>query len=234
MVLFASSKVYALIPVTVSGTAVTTPALAASYPDLASALNALNAITAYTTPGTIIFTCTAGSSETAPIKGYVIGSASLDPLLSAINTVTIIKASGTVTINAGVGTATPASASPDGMLYLNGADYITIDGLTFTDGNSASNTVAMEFGVGLFKRTVAAGGESGQATAAVSGANAARQRGGTLVVRGSPCRPAFALFLGFISGKARENTPWLVRKPGTEQRLGTLTHGRGDGRGLGS
>jgi hypothetical protein len=43
------------------------------------------------------------------------------------------------------------------MLYLNGADFVTIDGLTFTDGNSASNTVAMEFGVALFKRTAGDG-----------------------------------------------------------------------------
>ena len=43
------------------------------------------------------------------------------------------------------------------MLYLNGADFVTIDGLTFTDGNSASATVAMEFGIALFKRTAGDG-----------------------------------------------------------------------------
>ena len=52
----------AQIAVTVSGTAATTPALAGSYTSLANALTALNAITAYPTPGTIIFTCTAGTS----------------------------------------------------------------------------------------------------------------------------------------------------------------------------
>src|SRR5205085_9914853 len=82
----------------------------------------------------------------------------LDPVLSATNTVTINKSgAGAVTINAGVGTAAGWAASPDGMLYLNGADFVTIDGLTFTDGNSASATVAMEFGIALFKRTAGDG-----------------------------------------------------------------------------
>ena len=140
----------AQIPVTVSGTGVTSPALAASYPSLALALTDLNAVTSYSTPGTIIFTCDAGSSETAPATGLVIGSATLSPLLSATNTVTIIKASGTVTLNAGVGTATPASAAPDGILKLNGADWVTIDGLTLTDGN-ATNPATMESGISFYK-----------------------------------------------------------------------------------
>jgi hypothetical protein len=37
------------------------------------------------------------------------------------------------------------------MFYLDGADFVTIDGLTFNDANSASATVAMEFGIALFK-----------------------------------------------------------------------------------
>jgi hypothetical protein len=68
------------LSVTVSGTAVTNPALASTYPDLLSALNALNSVTSYTTPGTIIFTVS--GSETAPVKGFVIGSATLNPLLT--------------------------------------------------------------------------------------------------------------------------------------------------------
>ena len=150
MILLNVSVSYAQIPVTVSGTAVTTPPLAGSYTSLADALTNLNAISAYSTPGTIVFTCAAGSSETAPPTGLVIGSATLNPLLSATNTVTIIKASGTVTVNAGVGTATPTSAAPDGIISIRGADYITIDGLTLTDGNAA-NPATMEFGICLFK-----------------------------------------------------------------------------------
>ena len=88
--------------------------------------------------------------ETAPATGFVIGSATLNPLLSATNTVTIIATPGTALINAGIGTATPTSAAPDGIISIRGADHITIDGLTLTDGN-ITNPATMEFGVGLFK-----------------------------------------------------------------------------------
>ncbi len=139
---------YAQIGVTVTNPTNTTPNLAASYTSLTNALNALNATTAMTGP--VTFTLAAGSSETAPPTGLTIGSATLNPVLSATNTITIVKSGGTVTLNAGVGTATPASAAPDGILKLTGADHITIDGLTFTDGN-ITNPATMEFGIGLFK-----------------------------------------------------------------------------------
>ncbi|MCX6269411.1 MAG: T9SS type A sorting domain-containing protein [Bacteroidetes bacterium] len=148
----------AFIPVTVSGTAVTSPALAGSYTSLADALAALNSVTAFTNPGTIIFTCAGGGSETAPPTGFVIGSATLNPLLNATNNVRIITA-GVVTINAGVGTATPSSAAPDGMISIAGADYITIDGLTLVDGNAA-NPATMEFGIGLFKASLSDGAQN--------------------------------------------------------------------------
>jgi hypothetical protein len=158
MFLLLVGKASAQIPVTVSGTAVTSPALSASYTDLATALGALNGVTSVPTSGTIIFTLNAGASETAPPTGLTIGSATLNPFLgSSITSVTIIKAVGAATtLNAGVGTATPTSAAPDGILRLNGADHITIDGLTFTDGN-ATNPETMEFGVGLFKRAAGDG-----------------------------------------------------------------------------
>jgi hypothetical protein len=136
--------------VTVTGTAVTSPALAGSYTSLFDAFAALNAVTSYTTPGTIVLTCGAGS-ETAPVKGMGLGSSTLNPLLSSTNTITIIATGGVATINAGVGTSASPATSSDGMLYLNGADFVTIDGLIFTDGNSASATVAMEYGVAFFK-----------------------------------------------------------------------------------
>ncbi|MBL0181984.1 MAG: hypothetical protein IPP96_06680 [Chitinophagaceae bacterium] len=141
--------VNAQITITVTGNTNTTPNLLATYPSLSAALTDLNAVTVMTGP--VVLTCDAGTSETAPIKGFVLGSATLNPVLSATNTITINKTGGTVTINAGVGTANGPSTTPDGMLYLNGADYVTIDGLTFTDGNTLTATVAMEFGVALFK-----------------------------------------------------------------------------------
>jgi hypothetical protein len=144
----------AQITITVTGNTNTTPNLLASYGTLTAALTDLNAVTAMTGP--VIFTCDAGTSETAPPTGFVIGSATLNPVLSAANTVTIVKAGGTVTINAGIGTATPASAAPDGIISIRGADYITIDGLTLTDGNAA-NPGTMEFGIGLFKLSLSDG-----------------------------------------------------------------------------
>jgi hypothetical protein len=102
--------------------------------------------------GPVVFEVNSGHSETAPIKGIPIGSATLNPTLSATNTLTFRKiGAGVATVNAGVGTANGPAASPDGMLYLNGADFVTIDGITFTDGNTTNATVAMEFGVAFFK-----------------------------------------------------------------------------------
>ncbi len=144
---------FAQVTVSVTGETNTTPNLATSYASLSSALTALNAITGMSGP--VTFTLASGS-ETAPVKGFVIGSASLNPLLSSTNTITI-NTSGAVTINAGVGTSAGPSATPDGMIVINGADYVTIEGITFTDGNTASTTVAMEFGIALFKRSAGDG-----------------------------------------------------------------------------
>lgn len=141
------------IAVTVTGNLNTTPNLAESYTSFANALTGLNAVTAMS--GSVTLTLASGS-ETAPPTGFTIGSATLNPVLGPTKTITIVKASGTVTLNAGIGTVTPASAAPDGILKLLGADYVTIDGLTFTDGN-ATNPATMEFGVALFKRAAGDG-----------------------------------------------------------------------------
>jgi len=151
LVLFSVFGVQAQISVTVDNPANTTPNLAAGYPNLAAALTDLNAVTAMSGPITLTLT----GSETAPATGFTIGSATLNPVLSATNTVTLL-ASGTVTINAGVGTATPTSAAPDGILKLLGADYVTLNGITFTDGNT-TNPATMEYGVALFKRAAGDG-----------------------------------------------------------------------------
>jgi len=141
---------YSQIGVTVTNPTNTTPNLQSSYASLASALTDLNAVSAMS--GSVTLTLAAGGSETAPTAaGFVLGSATLNPVLSATNTITITKAVGAATVlNASVGTSTPTSATPDGIFSIRGADFITIDGLTFTDGNAA-NPATMEFGLGLFK-----------------------------------------------------------------------------------
>ena len=143
----------AQMAITVTNPTNSTPNLSASYASLSTAITALNAITAMSGPVTL----TCSGSETAPATGFVLGSATLNPVLNAAsgNLITII---GPATINAGVGTnATPNVANPDGMFKLVGVDRVTIDGITFTDGNSASATVAMEFGIAMFKLSVTDG-----------------------------------------------------------------------------
>ncbi|MBC5834593.1 T9SS sorting signal type C domain-containing protein [Flavobacterium sp. F372] len=146
-VLLFVTNLQAQIGVTVANNTNATPNLAVSYTTLSAALTSLNAVTAMSGPITLTL---AAGSETAPATGLILGSPSLSPVLSATNTITIIGTGATTILNAGVGTATPASAVPDGILKLNGADYVTINGLTFTDGNT-TNPASMEFGIGLFK-----------------------------------------------------------------------------------
>ncbi len=142
---------FAQIAVTVDVPTNTTPNLAASYSSLSSALTAVNAITAMSGP--VVLTCS--GSEIAPPTGFTVGSATLNPVLNAASS-TMITLLGPATINAGVGTATPASAAPDGMLKLSGADWVTVDGLTLTDGNT-TNPATMEFGIALFKLSLSDG-----------------------------------------------------------------------------
>lgn len=149
LLVFGSFEMYSQIAVTVTNPTNTTPNLSASYTSLATALTALNSTTAMT--GSITLTLAAGSNETSTATGLFVGSATLNPVLSATNTITIVKATGAATVlNAAVGTSTPGSAAPDGIFSIRGADYVTIDGLTFTDGNT-TNPATMEFGVALFK-----------------------------------------------------------------------------------
>ena len=147
---FSPIVVNAQIAVTVTNNTNTTPNLAVSYTSFANALAALNAVTAMSGP--VTFTLAAGSSESAPTTGLTIGSASLNPVLSAANTVTIVKAAGAATtLNSGTGgTGTPSTAVQDGILNILGADHITIDGLTLADVN-AFGPASMEYGIGLFK-----------------------------------------------------------------------------------
>ncbi len=152
---FITSSVYAQIPVTVTNPNNATPNLAASYTSLANAVSALNATTAMSGP--VIFTLSAGA-EPAPNTGLVIGSASLNAVLSATNTVTFFATPNTATLNAGTGGAAgPASAIQNGILALDGADYITIDGLRLVDGNTTPAETQMEWGIGMFKTSVTNG-----------------------------------------------------------------------------
>ena len=123
----------------------------ASYTTLAAAIVAINDGATHT--GTIVCAVDAGHVETAPATGIVLTASG-----TAANPITFIKSGAGVnpTINAGTGTATPASAAPDGIFSIRGGDFITIDGFTFTDGNT-TNPATMEFGIGFFKASAGNG-----------------------------------------------------------------------------
>jgi hypothetical protein len=117
--------------------------------------NALNAVNSQPATGAITITIAGPYTETAATpQGFTLGSATLNPSLSATNTITLSKTGGTVTLYGGAGgTATSASPIPDGIFKLVGADYVTIDGINFNDANvtAAFAVSLMEFGIGLFK-----------------------------------------------------------------------------------
>ncbi|MFZ7107506.1 MAG: beta strand repeat-containing protein, partial [Bacteroidota bacterium] len=122
--------------------------LAPSYPDLASAITALNAAT-ITSP--VVITLTA--SETAPAGGYSITAQG-----SAANTITIDGATFTITAN---GTLT-AGALNDAIFKLVGADFVTIQNFVMQENPANTTTAAAtnnmtEWGVALLYATTTNG-----------------------------------------------------------------------------
>ena len=133
------------------------------FPDLATALNALN--TSGVGAGGVTINVLAGNPQVAPTAaGYVIGGAG-SPLLtttSAANPVSIIGNGNTVMSF----TPLTVAAINDAVIKLLGADYITITGFNISEnpGNtilatSASNNMT-EFGIGLFYATPTDGAQN--------------------------------------------------------------------------
>ncbi len=114
------------------------------YATIVSAVEALN--TSGVGGGGVIFDIAAGYIETiaAPIGVTATGTLA-NPI--------IFRKSGSGNnplITAYTGTSTPASAVQDGIWYLSGSDYVTIEGIDLKDPNTA-NPATMEYGFGLFK-----------------------------------------------------------------------------------
>jgi hypothetical protein len=213
---FLTTYIHSQITITVTGNTNTTPNLLATYPSLSAALTDLNLVTAMTGP--VILTCDAGTSETAPPTGFTLGSASLNLVLNSTNTITINKTGGVVTINAGVGTSTPGSAAPDGILKLLGADYVEINGLTFTDGNAA-NPATMEYGLGLFKRVAGDGCNNNLIRNCIFNMQRINNAGGTA-----------PMFDGSVGILVINSTPVAATTPLTPTNGGTLaTNGTNSG-----
>ncbi|HRH65906.1 MAG TPA: hypothetical protein PLU53_06385, partial [Bacteroidia bacterium] len=125
--------------------------LAATYPDLASAVTALNAAT-ITSP--VVITMTA--AETAPAGGYAITAQG-----TLTNTITLDGAGFTVTASA----AHTVGALNDAIFKLVGADFVTIS--NFVMQENAANTVTAaasnnmtEWGVALLYATTTNGASS--------------------------------------------------------------------------
>ncbi|CCG54071.1 Protein of unknown function precursor; putative adhesin [Flavobacterium indicum GPTSA100-9 = DSM 17447] len=154
LTIFCFSNAFAQIGVTVTGNANTTPALAGSYTSLASAITDLNAVTAMTGP--VVLNLGAGT-ETAPTLGFILGSATLNAATSVTNTITINGTPGTSILQAySAGTGTPGTAVQDAIFKVSGLDFLTIQNVTFTDGNT-TNPATMEAGLVFYKASATDG-----------------------------------------------------------------------------
>ncbi|MDP3928003.1 MAG: right-handed parallel beta-helix repeat-containing protein, partial [Bacteroidota bacterium] len=122
------------------------------YTSLQAAATALNTNGVGTGGANILVA--SGHIETAPTGGIVLGSSTLNTSLSATNPLIIQKngVGSNPTIQAFTGTGTT-----DGILKLLGTDFVTINGLEFTENVSNTNaTTHMEWGIALLKRNATA------------------------------------------------------------------------------
>lgn len=120
----------------------------ATYPTIASVVTALNTQGVGTGGATI--NIAAGTLETAPAGGYVLGSTTLNGSLSATKPLVINGNNSTISAGTGTGNA-------DAIFTLAGADYVTVNGLNLAE-NSANTTTTtmMEWGYNFVKLAGAA------------------------------------------------------------------------------
>ena len=117
-----------------------------NYATISAAVSALN--TQGVGSGGVTFNVSAGYTETLSARIAMTGTGTLaNPI--------VFQKSGSGAnpkITAYAGTATPSSATPDGIWSFQGSDYVTIDGIDLYDPNAA-NPATMEYGYGLFRNT---------------------------------------------------------------------------------
>ena len=121
-----------------------------SYPDLAAVISALN------TQGVSgAVTINLSAAQTAPVGGYLLGSATLNASVNATKTITINGNSNVITAPAGTITNSSSLATANGfadaIINVTGTDYITMNGIVFTEP-STNNTVvlAMEAAIAFY------------------------------------------------------------------------------------
>jgi hypothetical protein len=121
-----------------------------TYPDLASVITALN--TQGVGSGGAIVNLTASNPQTAPAGGYKLGSATLNASLTATTPLVINGNGNTVTGPTGTGTN-------DGIFWLLGTDYVTVNTLHLLDVSTtttAASTAGNEWGYAIGKLNSAA------------------------------------------------------------------------------
>ena len=147
-----------IAPSGLTSSSVISGATCSNYISFASAITDLNTrgISA-----SCVFNVSAGHAENLTAR-LVLGSTLLNGQVSNTKTITFQK-SGTGSnpvINAyTTGTSTPASTIPDGIWALRGVDYVTIDGINLSDGNT-TNPATMEYAFGLFRITLTDGAQN--------------------------------------------------------------------------
>ena len=150
-----SQVAWGQVTVTVTGESNTTPALNASYSSLASAITALNSVTAFSGP--VVLTCATGT-ETAPAGGYAIN---FTGATSSTNNV-IITTAGTVTITAP--NPQTSGSLTDAIFKIIGSDWVTISGFTMLENASNTTTTPSnnmtEWGVALLNATASNGAQN--------------------------------------------------------------------------
>jgi hypothetical protein len=177
---FALSALFMLIGSVASAQVLVTASAGTATGNYTTLQIAIDSINSGAHQGAVTIALPAAGSESnttgAPItlNGSGIGAASY-------TSVAISAASG-YTVNAGTsGAGTPASAVLDGIFALNGADNVSITGVTFTDGN-ALNPATMEYGVGMFKAGASNGCQNNTITGCTFNMKSVNNALGTLPV----------------------------------------------------
>jgi gliding motility-associated-like protein len=142
-----------------SGT-ITVPSV--SYPDLATVVTALN-----TQGVTGAVTINLNTAQTAPVGGYQLGSATLNASVNASNTITfngngnvITAPAGTISLTSTLATGT---SGHDVMFAVSGTDYVTFNGLVFTEPSTNNSvTLAMEVAIGFYNLNTTGGADGCQ------------------------------------------------------------------------
>ncbi|MBS1630199.1 MAG: hypothetical protein JST27_09095 [Bacteroidetes bacterium] len=117
-----------------------------TYPDLASVITALNTSGVGTGGATIVLS--GSNPQTAPSGGYKLGSATLNASLSSGNPLVFNGNGNTITGPTGTG-------SNDGIWWLLGTDYVTINSFSLVDVSTTTTTTSTpgnEWGFMLGKR----------------------------------------------------------------------------------